>query len=294
MFVIAGATGQVGGATAKKLLYAGAEVRVLVRHRDAMEAWTKRGADARIAPLEKHEELRQAIRNCAGMFVLLPFNLEADDPEANAQEIIDSVARAVYEEKVPHVVMLSSGGADLEKGTGPIVGLHLMEEALCRTGVKLTALRPGHFQEKVTELIDVARNSGVYPVFAGSADEPIPMVATSDIGDVAAQSLLTRPISSETVDLIGPAYTERYVAEVLGRSLDQDLHVTEIPEHAWVDTLLASGLNTAAATSLAQLYAADDRGLLAPRGNRSVHVYTSIETTISNIVADWKQQRVTR
>src|SRR5699024_11984302 len=68
------------------------------------------------------------------------------------------------------------------------------------------ALRSGHFQEKVADVLGSVREGGVYPVFATSADTPIPMVATRDIGEVAAQALLYPPASSESVDLIGPEH----------------------------------------------------------------------------------------
>lgn len=62
-----------------------------------------------------------------------------------------------------------------------------MEAALKSTGTVLSALRSGHFQEKLADVLDTARESGIYPVFAGSADVPIPMVATADLGAVAAR-----------------------------------------------------------------------------------------------------------
>lgn len=289
MFGVFGATGKVGSATAKRLLSAGADVRVIVRREDAVKVWEERGADVRIAPLENHEALSRAIHGCDGLFVLLPFNFEVDDPASYSRQLVDSITHAVHAQKVPHVVMLSSGGADLDQGTGPIVGLHQLEEALRGAGVKLTALRSGHFQEKVTEILDIAHKTGMYPVFAHSADEPIPMVATSDIGVIAAQSLLMPPERSEVVDILGPAYTERHVAEILGRSLNQELRVTVLPEQTWVDTLMAAGLKTGSAQSLAQLYSADARGLLGPRGDKAVQVSTSIESTIDHIVANWNR-----
>ena len=88
-----------------------------------------------------------------------------------ADAITASVAGAVADAGTPHVVMLSAGGADLADGTGPITGLHRMEQALRSTGTVLTALRSGHFQEKVADLLPAAE-AGVYPVFAPSADVP--------------------------------------------------------------------------------------------------------------------------
>jgi len=284
MHVIAGATGRVGSAAARTLLAAGDPVRVLVRRDADAAAWRERGAEARIAPLDDPIALGRALEGADGFFVLLPFDLTAADLDAHAGALTASIAQAVAAARVPHVVMLSSGGADLPTGTGPITGLHRLEQALRATGTTLTALRSGHFQEKVGDILDAAR-AGAYPVFAASADVPHPMAATADIGAVAAAALRTPPARSEAVDVLGPAYSEREVAGILGAALGRDLEVVMIPEDGWAGTLVESGLPPHIAAALAELSRADERGLLAPRGDRTVAVTTGVERTIAGLLA---------
>lgn len=285
MYVVAGATGRVGSATARNLLTAGAEVRVLVRRETDAETWKAQGAKAQRATLNDRAALSEALEGASGFFVLLPFDLTVDDLDAHADALIASIAGAVAEQRVPHVVMLSSGGADLAESTGPITGLHRLEQELLTTGTTVTALRSGHFQEKVVDVIGIVQDSGVYPVFAVSAEVPHPMVATQDIGAVAAGALLSPPATSEAVDIVGPVHTEREVATVLGHALGRELHVATIPEDGWVGALAEAGFRPHIAESLAELYGADQRGLLAPRGDRSIHVSTGIETTIDRMLA---------
>lgn len=285
MYVIAGATGRVGSAAARTLLTAGAQVRVLVRRPSDAERWEAQGAEARVVSLEDRPALTEALQGCAGLFALLPFDLTVDDLDDHADRLIASVTGAVAGAGVPHVVMLSSGGADLAEGTGPITGLHRLEEALRATGTTLTALRSGHFQEKVGDVIDVARQTGVYPVFAASADVPVPMVATAELGALAAAALRTPPAASECVDVVGPAYSERAIAELLGKALGQDLPITTLPEEAWARALTEAGFRPHIAESLAELYRADERGLLAPRGDRIVRAHSPVETSIEHLLA---------
>ncbi|GAA4926474.1 NmrA family NAD(P)-binding protein [Nesterenkonia rhizosphaerae] len=285
MYVVAGATGRVGSATARNLLAAGAEVRVLVRGESAAQGWEEQGAEARCVDLEDRAALGEALKGCTGFFVLLPFDMTAEDLAVHADRLINSLAGAVADQKVPHVVMLSSGGADLAEGTGPIAGLHRMERALLATGTTLTALRSGHFQEKFTDVLDSVRGDGIYPVFAASADVPLPMVATADIGEAASRALQSPPERSETLDLIGPEYSERDVAIALGSALGRELQVVTIPEEAWGPTLINSGLPPHIAESLAELHRADEQGLLAPRGNRRIDVSTPVETTIAHVLS---------
>lgn len=288
-YVVCGATGRVGSAVATGLLTAGRQVRVVVRRDDAAEAWRERGADVSLADLRDEAAVRAALDGADGFFAMMPFDLTAHDLDGYAAQVTRSVASAVRMAGVPHTVLLSSGGADQSEGTGPILGLHAMEQALGRTGTTLTALRPVHFQEKVTDLLDAARYEGVYPVFAATADEPVPMVATQDVAAVAVAELLAGPRRSETVDVVGPVSTERQVAELLGHALGRELNVVTIPQDAWDTALREAGFPEHIAASLAELYRADASGALAPRGDRRIEVTTPVQATIARLLGTGDQ-----
>ncbi|MDO5635012.1 MAG: NmrA family NAD(P)-binding protein [Micrococcus sp.] len=285
MYVISGANGRVGAAVAEQLLRNGAPVRVVVRREEVARAWCERGAQAAIADLRDEACLTAALDGAQGFFTLMPFDLTAPDLDAYARDVSESVAGAVSAARVQHTVMLSSGGADLPEGTGPIRGLHVMEQALRGTNTTLTALRSGHFQEKFTDVLEPARQEGIFPVFADSADVALPMVATGDIAKVAAEELLAGPRSSEAVDLVGPSYTERQVANLLGERLGRELHVVTVPEAGWPGALADAGFAPHIAESIAELYAADQAGRLGPRGDRAVHVHTPIDETVDKVLS---------
>jgi uncharacterized protein YbjT (DUF2867 family) len=281
MHVVTGATGRVGGATAAALLAAGVPVRVVVRDPARGEPWAVRGAEVAVADLRDRDALRPALTGADGAFVLSPFDLAAVDPLAHAEEVATSVAGAAADAGVPHVVALSSGGADLPAGTGPVIGLHRLEEALRGTGAVVTALRACHFQEKVADVLAVAREQGVLPVLAGSADDARPQVATRDVGAIAARALLARPERSEAVDVLGPVVSEREVADALARVIGRPVEPVVVPEAAWVAALAHAGLPAPAAELVAELYRADERGLLAPRGDRVARGGTPLGDTVA-------------
>lgn len=283
MFTIAGVTGRVGSVAAARLLAEGRPVRALVRDAVKGRAWSQRGADVAVVDLGDRDRLADALRGTDGFFTLLPFDLTVTDFRADARRLVASIAGAVADSGVPHVVALSSAGADLAEGTGPIVALHLLEEELRATGTVVSAIRPGHFQEKVADVLDAARYQGIHPSF-GSADVPRPMVATRDVGEVAAEALLHPPASSEAVDLEGPAYSERDVARALGAALGRPLQVVEIPQAGWVDALVEAGFSRHIAEVLSGLYDADERGVLRPRGDRRVRCSTPIDVTLHDMV----------
>lgn len=281
MYAITGATGHVGGAAARALLAAGERVRVIVRRPDAGAPWRDLGAEVAVADLTDDAALGASLRGADAVFAMLPTLPSASD---GAHRVLaESIAEAVRTSGVDHVVMLSSYGAELPSGTGPIRWLHHMEQALGRSGATVTAIRSPHFQEKVADVLPGAVHEGVYPVF-GSADVAIPMVATVDVGAAVAEEIRASAGASEVVDLVAPSYTEREVGERLGAALGRDLEVVEIPRPGWLDTLTGAGVPPALAAELVALYDAGEQGLLQPRGDRSRTCRTPIEATLRTLV----------
>jgi uncharacterized protein YbjT (DUF2867 family) len=264
MYAITGVTGHVGAAAAGELLAAGAPVRAVVRDPQKGQAWAALGAEIAVADFTDRTALGAAFAGCRGAFVMLPTIPTATD--ADHRHLADSIAAAVAASGVPHVVALSSVGADLPEGTGPVRWLHHLERGLRGTDAVLTALRSPHFQEKVETALGDATGAGVYPVFADSADEPIPMAATRDVGAAAARALTSPPPASEVVDLEAPSYTEREVAEALGAVLGRTLRVVTIPRPDRLDALTGAGVPPLLATELVELYDAENAGLLRHRG----------------------------
>jgi uncharacterized protein YbjT (DUF2867 family) len=284
MYTIAGVTGQVGSAVADGLLAAGADVRVLVRDPAMGRPWSQRGAEAAVADLRDTDRLTEALRGSDGAFVLQPLNLTSPTVAAEAAQLTDSVGEAVAAAGVPHVVALSAIGADLPEGTGAIEWLHRFENRLRRTGAVITAVRSVHFQEKARDLLGAVHAAGVYPVLRNSADVPIPMVAVRDVGAVIASALRQPATAHQIIDVEGPEYTERQVAETIASLIGRPVEVVTIPRPGWVGTLIEAGLSPHGAELLAGLHDADQRGVLRPAGDRLVRGRTSLDETLRQLL----------
>ncbi|BAL90019.1 hypothetical protein AMIS_47990 [Actinoplanes missouriensis 431] len=270
MYAITGVTGHVGGAAARALTDAGRPVRRIVRN-PAHEH------DA-VADLADTAALTKAFDGCDGAFVLLPTVAPFTD-EAH-RGLAASIAAAVEASGVPHVVLLSSWGAHLAAGTGPIRWLHHLENLLNATGATVTAIRSPHFQEKVETVLEAATGAGIYPVFGDEADVPVPMVATADIGAAVARALIDPPAASEVIVLEAPEYTERQVATALGELLGRPLQVVTVPRAGWREAL---PVPPRLAEELVALYAADADGLLQPVGDRRVRCATELTVTLRRV-----------
>jgi uncharacterized protein YbjT (DUF2867 family) len=166
--------------------------------------------------------------------------------------------------------MLSAIPASLAEGNGPPKDLHYMENALRATGVILTAMRASYFQENIASALPAANQAGVFPNFLPSADFAFPMIATSDVGCFAADALLAPATRSEVIDLFGPSYSMRQLADKLGAALGKTLRVVDIPAAAHVTALVDAGLPRPFAEAIAEMWAAFVSGRVVPAGERSL------------------------
>ena len=281
MFTIAGSTGRVGGAAARDLVGAGHAVRLLVRD-PAGVAGDLAGAAVVQADLTDRAALAAALHGSRGCFLLLPFDPAGTGIADQQARMVDAVTGAVADAGVPHVVMLSSLGADSADGPRILRWLHALEDGLRSTPAVVSTVRSTHFQENVGEVLEAARG-GVYPVFGDDLDTPVPLVATGDVGATVAATLLAPPESHEIIDVLGPAYSERELAAAVGEAVGKTLTIAPCPRPVWEQTLTAAGLSAEAAELVAELYDAAHHGLLRPAGTRKVIGDTPIETTLERL-----------
>jgi uncharacterized protein YbjT (DUF2867 family) len=251
IFVVAGATGHVGSVVARELLAAGHKVRAIVRSVDKAKALAGRGAELLAGELGDATFLTRALRGADGVFLLLP-PPPNDSPDVRA--ILDRVAHveatAVAESGVRHVVLLSSWGAEQPSGTGPIVGLHVLEEALKKTGALYTFVRAGSFTENLLAMLPAARHQGVLPNFF-PPEHKAATVATRDIAAVAVRSMLAPPTASEIVYVFGThEYSAVDQAVYLSKKLGKEIKLLNLPVSASAGAMQKGGVGA----SMAKLY----------------------------------------
>jgi uncharacterized protein YbjT (DUF2867 family) len=285
-FVVAGVTGHVGGVAARDLLAGGGD-SVTVIARDAKKAaeWSARGAELAVGTLDDADFVAAAVKGADGFFALIPPSYAAADFYGAQRKTADSIAAGVKKGGVHYVVLLSSVGADRADKNGPIKGLHYAENKLRETGTKLVAVRSGYFQENIGGAVAAAKAAGIYPNFGPSADAAFPQVATQDIGHVVAKLLKSPPAKSEIVDLVGPAYSARQLAEKLGNALGKTLPIVDIPASGHVAALTQAGVPPKVAEAFAEMYAGFAAGLLVPKGDRTVQTTTPIDEILPQLVA---------
>lgn len=202
MITILGATGNVGRKIVEILISKGERVRLVARTSSSLRPLVHRQAQAFAGDAMNVEFLTQAFKGADAVFTLIPPNIRAVNFLAYADSIGESIARALKIAKVRYVVNLSSVGADLPGGTGPIVGLHNQEERLDRIkGLHVVHLRPAFFMENLLANIDLIRSRGIN----GSAvrgDLKLPMIATRDVAAAAAERLVKKDFTGSSIEVL--------------------------------------------------------------------------------------------
>jgi len=272
MIAITGATGNTGKAAADALLAKGEKVRVVGRDAAKLEPFVARGAEAFVGNVEDAASMAKAFEGATAAYLLIPPALHLDDFRAYQERVTDAFAAATAGARVPYVVSLSSIGAQNAEKTGPIVGLHNMEQKLNRiSGLNVLHLRPGQFMENLFMSIAPLRSMGVLPG-SSPADVPLPWIATKDIGAYAAERLRARDFKgSSTQELFGPRdISIKEVASIIGKAIGKpNLGYMQVPFMMLEPALVQMGMPKSSAALVIEMWKAANAGLLTPEEPRS-------------------------
>ena len=189
MYAITGITGKVGGVVARTLLSAGQRIRAVVRDPDKGTFWSDLDCEVAIAEMEDADALTRAFTNVTGVFILPPPNFDPQPGFPEARAVISAVRQALDATRPARVVCLSTIGAQAAQ-SNLLTQRTLMEKALSTLPLPVTFLRPAWFMNNVSWDVPQARDQGVISSFLQPLDKAIPMVATADVGRVAAELLL--------------------------------------------------------------------------------------------------------
>ncbi len=287
MIVITGATGHTGRPAAEALLAKGEKVRVVGRDAKKLEPFVQKGAEAFVANVEDVAALTKAFEGATAVYLVLPEDISQQDLRAYQERVSDSFAAAVASAKVPYVVALSSIGAQHAEKTGPIVGLHNMEQKLNRiAGLNVLYLRAAYFMENLLMSIAPMRSMGILP--GGLAgDSAMPWIATKDIGAYAAIRLAARDFSgSSAQELHGQRdISMKEAASIVGNAIGKPkLGYMQVPFMMLEPALVQMGLPKSTAALLIEMWKGANAGLIVPLEQRSAKNTTP--TTLEAFAAE--------
>ena len=267
MFVIFGASGKVGRATAIALRNAGRPVRAVVRQTKQGEALARIGCEIVSADLTDPASVASAIKGATAVQILCPVPVGDTDPASTMERMIDVAADALRANLPPAVLALSDYGAELDRGTGLTRLFHLLEERLKPLATHLTLLRSAEHAENWAAMLPVMLATGRLPSLHQPLDRALATVATQDVGALAAELLLALPHqapsakSPRIVSVEGPRRVSLMdVARAFGAVVGREIVADAVPRNAWTPMLQRAGLSANHVQLITELYDAVNAG----------------------------------
>lgn len=255
MHIILGGTGNVGSAVARALLKRREPVLVVTRNPSKAETWRQNGANVVVANVHDVETLRDICRQGQRLFLLNPPAAPSLDVAAEERRSLAAILSAIDGSGLEKIVAESTYGAQPGERIGDLGVLYEMEQALAAQPIPTAIIRAAYYMSNWCTSLQSAREQGVvqtlYP-----ADFKLPMVAPSDIGEVAAR-LMTEPIEQTGLHYVeGPdRYSSQDVAAAFATALGRPVAAESIPRNQWLAMFKSIGFSNEAAESFANMTA---------------------------------------
>lgn len=255
--IVSGSLGNIGKPLTTKLVNAGHDVIVISSNADRKNEIENLGAKAAIGSVSDSTFLAATLQGADALFAMTPPNLGSQNVIANTTEAGSAFAKAISETNIKRVVMLSSIGADLPTGNGPIAGLYNIEKLYNELETSVTFLRAGYFYTNFYNDVPMIQGAGImggnYP-----SDVKIPLVHPEDIAQAAAEELVKSPSGKNIRYIISDVRTPGEAAKVLGTAIEKaDLPWVEFTDEQSLQGMTQAGLPE----EIAQLYTEMGTGL---------------------------------
>ena len=287
MYVITGATGNTGSVVAERLLAAKEKVRVVGRDAKRLERFAQKGAEPFVADATDAAALVKAFSGAKAVYAMIPPPISAPEPRAFQERANDALVSAIEKNGLKYAVALTSVGADKPDKTGPVVALHSLEKKLeAIPGLNALFLRAGYFMENMLPQVNVIKSTGN---MAGPVKEDllIAMIATRDVGAVAAEALLKLNFQGKrSRELQGPrdvSYAE--AAKTVGAAIGKPgLAYQQLPAAVLKPILMQMGMSSNMVDLLLEMVDSLNSGymkMLEPRSPEN-----STPTTLETFVAE--------
>ena len=264
-YVITGSLGHISKPLAERLIFAGHHVTVISSKPDKTAQIEALGAKAAIGSVEDISFLTATFSGADAVYTMVPPNFGAENWKKYVAGIGEKYAEAISASGVKNIVNLSSMGAHMPEGCGPVSGLHFAEKALNDLeGVNVKHLRPGFFYPNFLANIGMIKHMGIIGGNYGDGTNLV-IVHTDDIAEVAAEELMALSFNGKSVRYIASdEKTTHEIAAILGKAIGK-------PELPWInfkdeDTIggmIQAGLSEEIAKNYAEMGTAMRSGEMA-------------------------------
>lgn len=161
-YVITGSLGHIGKPLVQKLVASGHNVTVISSNADKRAAIAALGGTAAIGSIEDVPFLINTFTGADAVYTMTPPNYAAPDYKAYIISVGKKYVEAIRKSNVKYVVNLSSIGAHMPEGCGPVSGLHHVEKEFASlTDVQVLHLRPASFYYNFLNNAGMLKHTGI-------------------------------------------------------------------------------------------------------------------------------------
>lgn len=227
VIAVTGATGQQGGAVARKLLADGWNIRALTRDMDkpAAQELASLGAELVAGDMENRAELDAAFNGAYGVFSVQNFWLPNVGFEGEIRQG-EHVADAARGAGVQHLVYSSVGAAHRGMGQKHFESKWIIEQHIHSLGIPYTILRPAAFFENFNWERAAILN-GTFNALGLQPEKQRQLIAVEDIGVFVALAFANPDqYTGKIIELAGDALTESQLAETFAKVIGRPVELT--------------------------------------------------------------------
>ena len=268
-YVVLGSLGNISKPLAEKLVAAGHKVTVISSKAEKAGQIEALGAKAAIGSVEDVDFLTKTFAGADAVYTMVPPNFGADNWKKYIGGIGENYASAIKASGVKNVVNLSSIGAHMPDGCGPVSGLYFAEKALSGLdGVNVIHLRAGFFFQNFLGNIGMIKHMGIIGGNYGE-ETKLPLVHPVDIADAAAEEMLKLSFKGRNIRyVVSDEKTTNQVAAILGKAIGKpDLPWIDFKDEDTITGLVQAGLSEEIAKNYAEMGAAMRSGEMAAEYN---------------------------
>jgi uncharacterized protein YbjT (DUF2867 family) len=243
-YIITGSLGNISKPLGQELISAGHAVTIISSNPEKKQAIEALGAKAAIGSIEDVSFLTRTFEEADAVYTMVPPTFTAQDWKKHITRIGENYAEAIRKAGVKNVLNLSSIGAHMPEGCGPVSGLFGAEKALNSVpDINVLHLRPGFFYSNFISQVGMVKHLGIIGGNYGVANKLV-LVHTRDIAAVAARELLSLSFKGKSYRyVVSDEKTTDEIASELGTAIGKpDLKWVDFPDDQNKAGLLQAGL----------------------------------------------------
>jgi uncharacterized protein YbjT (DUF2867 family) len=261
--IVTGSLGNISRPLATNLVKAGHEVTVITTDSGKQEHIRAIGATPAVGSVTDALFLETTFKGADAIYAMVPPNLGATNMKEALAAVGKSYADAIRASGVKKVVLLSSIGAHLPGGTGPITAIHRTEDYLnALENVTVISLRAAYFYFNFYSNIQMIKHMGI---IGGNIDTNkfMALVHPEDIAEAAANALQSSVKGKRVEYVVGDERTTTDIAKVLGAAIGKpDLQWIAFSDEQALSGMVQAGLPEEAAKNYVEMGNAINSGIL--------------------------------